>query len=96
MRHANCLVVYALLAIGLPAHQLQMPIMVFDKGGVAFNPITIIAVQNAVDIAHFCMVDMAAHDTLQTPAAGLCGHGHFKVADIGQGFFDPTLEVGRQ
>ncbi len=47
--------------IGIPIHQLQAAIHVFDQGAAAFHPVTVVAIQDAVDVAHLCAVDMATH-----------------------------------
>ena len=43
----------------------------FGQGGAAFDPVAVVAVQRAADVAHFGTVDVAADDALQ---AALTGH----------------------
>ena len=41
---------------------LQTAVVVLDEGGEAFDPVTIVAVQHAVDLADLGVVDVAADD----------------------------------
>ena len=50
----------------------------FDKRGATFDPITIIAVGDAIDIAHFSRVNMAANHTVGAPAARFFDHSVFE------------------
>ena len=43
---------------------------IFDKGGAAFNPVSVIQIEHVADHADFGMVDMAAHHAIDA-AAGL-------------------------
>ena len=36
----------------VPMHDLQTPVHVLDQGAAAFDPIAVIAIQNAIDHAH--------------------------------------------
>lgn len=53
-----------------------------DERGTAFHPITIIAVQYAVDFADLRSMDMPADHAIRIPPAGLSNHGMLKVADV--------------
>ena len=78
------------------AQNFHSAVGVLDQGRQTFDPIAIVAVQNAVDIANFSVVNMSAHHAIESVFGRLGGHGHFKVIDETDGLFDFELEVGRQ
>ena len=43
----------------------EMTIGMLDQGGPAFYPIAIVAVQGAIHIPYFCMVDVPAHHAIK-------------------------------
>jgi len=53
-----------------PLHNLQPAARIFDKGGAAFNPIPVIAIENTVNHLGFGMVDMAADNAVQAARLG--------------------------
>ena len=67
-----------------------------DQRGAAFDPVAVIAVERAIDIAHLGAVDMPADHALVTPAARFAGDGDFKIRHVVQCAFYFLLEVGRQ
>lgn len=79
-----------------PPYQFKLAVLVFNQGGSALYPVAIIAIQNAIDVAHFGVMDMSTNDPLKPPTSGFRGHGRFKVIHIGQCLFHPALEVRRQ
>src|ERR1700722_6366394 len=50
---------------GGPVDQFDPAVLVFDEGGAAFHPVAVVHVHHAVDFAHFGVVDMAAHHTVE-------------------------------
>ena len=62
--------------------QLQRAIKVLDQRGAAFNPVTIVAVQHAVNVAHLGAVDMAAHHSIKVVTVD-----HPQLAAIGSGVY---------
>ena len=59
-----------------------------DQGGQAFDPVAIVAIDDAVDFPNFGTVNMATHHTLKAVFGGLGRHGDFKITDEIDGFFD--------
>src|SRR6185437_11869547 len=49
-----------------PIDQFQPPVVVFDQGRAAFDPIAAVEVEDTVDITNLGMVDMAADDAVET------------------------------
>ena len=66
------------------------------QGGSAFDPVAIVAIQDAIHIAYLGMVNVPTHGPVITTPSRFIGHGHFKIADEVDGFFDFELEVSRQ
>ena len=81
---------------GLPEHQFQPPVVVLDQRAAAFDPVAVVAVQRAVDVADFGVVDVAAHHAVIAAPARLGGHGAFKVADVVHRLLHLVLQVARQ
>ena len=75
----------------IPVDQLQTPIHVLHQGRSAFDPVAIVALQDAIDGAHFSLVDVTTHHALVATPGGFVGHGLFKVRHITQGLFDLVL-----
>jgi hypothetical protein len=44
---------------------------VLHQGGAAFHPITVVAIQGAVHIANFGMVNVATHHAIKSASLGL-------------------------
>ena len=76
--------------------QLEPTVQVFHQGRAAFHPITVVAIQNALDVTYLCVVDMAAHHPLVTLATCLLGHRSFEVTDEVDRLFDLVLEISRE
>src|SRR3984957_5245659 len=56
-----------------PVDQLEPPIMMLHQRRAAFHPVAVIDVEHALHLAHFCMVDVAAHNAVETAAARFIG-----------------------
>lgn len=69
---------------------------VLDQGGAAFDPVAVVAVEDAVDGAHFGGVDMAADDSVDFALSGLGDHRVLEMADVFDGVLDLVFQVGRQ
>ena len=48
------------------AQDFESAVLVLDQGRQTFDPIAIVAVQNAVDIANFSVVNMPAHHAIES------------------------------
>jgi hypothetical protein len=64
-----------------PMDDFHPAVGLFNQRRAAFDPIPVIAVQNAVDLANFGMVDMTADDAVRLPLLGLVGNGLFEATD---------------
>ena len=67
-----------------------------DQRGAAFDPVAVVAIQHAAEIADLGVMDMAADDAVEAAAARLIGQRIGKRANILHGVLDPELQVGRQ
>ncbi len=47
----------------------------------ALDPVTVITIENAIDIAHLCMVDMTADNPIHAAPAGFARDRTFKLAN---------------
>jgi hypothetical protein len=57
-----------------PAKNLHISAGIFDKGAAAFNPVSVVEVEDIADLADFGMVDMAAHHPVDAAGCGLARH----------------------
>ena len=71
--------------------QLQRAVKVLYQRSAAFNPIAVVAIQHALNVAHLGAMDVPAHHALITAVACLIGHGDLKVCHVAQGTFDFLL-----
>jgi len=69
---------------------------VLDQRGQALDPVAVVAVEDAVDLAHLRVVDVAAHHAVHAALARLARHGGLEVADVADRALDLELEVARQ
>src|SRR6202000_3245132 len=60
----------SLRSSGCPAQNLQISAGIFDKGRTAFNPVSVVKVEDVADHAHLGLVDMAAHDAIDAARGG--------------------------
>ncbi len=78
-----------------PIDDLQFAIVILDKRRATFDPIAVIAVENAVEIADGGTMDMAANDTVELALTRLLHHRPFEAADVFDGVLDLVLEKRR-
>ena len=86
----------ALRSGGCPAQNLQISAGIFDKGAAAFNPVSIVKVEDVADLAHFGVVDVAAHHAVDAALGGGTRHDLLVARDIFDRVLDGALQVGRQ
>src|ERR1700730_2841304 len=79
-----------------PMDQFEPAVEMLDESGAAFDPIAVIAIQHAVHLANFGVMDVATDYTIDTASVGLGGHGIGERADVLHCVLDPVLEIGRQ
>ncbi len=72
------------------------PSCVLHQRRQALDPVAVVAVQHAVDVAHLGVVDVAADDALHAAPARLARDRDFEVADVADRALDLELEVLRQ
>src|SRR6516165_4064004 len=56
-----------------PVDQLDPSVTVLDEGGTALYPVAVVAIENAAQIAHLGVVDMAADDAVDAAPARFFG-----------------------
>ena len=74
----------------------RRPVEILDQRGAAFDPVAVVAVEDAVDVADLGLVDVAADHAVDAAPARLAGHRVLEVADELDGVLDLVLQVGRQ
>ena len=67
-----------------------------DNGGKTFNPVTVIAIQNPVDIANLRFVNVAAQHAIVAASSRFVGEDHFELIDEGDGILDFVLQKLRE
>ena len=77
-------------------NELQVAVEVFDKRRAALNPVTGVVVENALDVAHLCVMDVSADDTIDALATRFGGERVLEIADEVDGTFDLRLQVFRE
>ena len=78
-----------------PVNDAQRPVIVFDERGQTLYPITVVAVEDAFDIANFRSVYMTANNSIQFAASRCSRHRLFKCSDIADRVLYSVLEVLR-
>jgi hypothetical protein len=79
-----------------PPDDLQSAADIFGQGRAAFNPIAVVAVENAADVADFRVVDMAAHHAIDMPLAGFARQGFLEIGNERGGVLHLEFQIGRQ
>ena len=79
-----------------PAKNLHISAGIFDKGAAAFNPVSVVEVKDAADLADFGMVDMAAHHPVHAAHFGFARHDLLEAGDVFDRVLDLVLQPGRQ
>ena len=67
--------------------------MGLDQRGAALHPVAVVAVEDAVDVAHLGMVDVAADHAVDAAPARFARERLLEVADEADGVLDLVLEV---
>ena len=79
-----------------PVQDFQAAVGVFDERRAAFDPVAVVAVEDAVDGPHLGGVDVAADDAVGAQPSRLGDDGGLEAADVFDRLLDLVLEVGRQ
>ena len=79
-----------------PAHDAQAALEILDQRRAAFDPVAVVAVEDAVDVADLGVVDVAADHAIDAAPARLVGHGVLVVGDELHGVLDLVLQERRQ
>src|SRR5215831_1653971 len=82
----------ALSRIGCPAQYLQISAGIFDKGCAAFNPVSVVEVENATDLPNLGLVDVSADHAVDATRFGCACDGCFKSGDVLDGVLDLLLK----
>ena len=77
-----------------PVNEFKTAVEMFDKSRAAFHPVPVIAVSDAVDLANFGVMDMAADNAVNTSVQRYVGEGVFKVRDKFDGILHLQFQVG--
>src|SRR6202007_1259040 len=77
-----------------PGQDLEPAIEMLHQRGTALDPIAVVAIQHAADVAYFGMMNMAADDPVH--AAGACFRGDRvgEIADELHRVLDLEFEIG--
>jgi hypothetical protein len=65
-----------------------------DERRATFDPVAVVAIENAIDATDLRAVDVAADDPVDTAAACFRNHRLLVVADILDGVLDFVLQIG--
>ena len=79
-----------------PVHDAQATIEVLDQRGAAFDPVAVIAVEDAIDVADLGVVDVAADHAVDAAPARFARHRVLVAVDELDRVLDLVLQVGRQ
>ncbi|ABA51161.1 hypothetical protein BURPS1710b_1413 [Burkholderia pseudomallei 1710b] len=79
-----------------PVDDLQLALHRLDERGQALDPVAVVAVQHAVDVADLGLVDVAADDAVAAAAARFVGHHCFERRNEVHGVLHLVLQVLRQ
>ena len=66
---------------------------IFDNGGAAFNPVTVVDVENSVDVLDCRVMDVAAYHSIVTAQMRFARHYRLKTRDVLNRVLDLMLEV---
>ena len=70
-----------------------MSIVMFDQRGAAFDPVAVVEIFHATEVAHFGGVDMPAHHTIDCPLARGTRDHFLELRDEGDRVLDLVLGV---
>ena len=80
----------------VPVENPELAVEGLDERRQAFDPVAVVAVEHAVDIANFGLVDVAADDAVETALARLAGDRFLERRDVADRVLDFVLEKLRQ
>ena len=80
----------------LPTQNRQLSALRFHQRCKTFDPITVVAIQNAVDGADLRLVNVAAHHSVDAAAASFVRQRNLEIGDIAHRILDLVLEELRQ
>ena len=80
----------------VPLHNRQCAGVVFDQRCQALDPVTVIAIKNAANVANFSLVNVATNDTIQTAAPCFICQRLLKIANEADGRLGFVFQVLRQ
>jgi len=69
---------------------------VLDQRRQALDPVAVVAVEDAVDLAHLGVVDVAADHAMRAAAARFACDGDLEVVDVADRALDLVLQVARK
>ena len=76
-----------------PPKKFQPAVEMLDQRRATFDPVAVVAIENAVDAPDLGAVDVAADDSVDTAAACFRDHRLLVVADVLDGVLDFVLQV---
>src|SRR6202021_1995730 len=79
-----------------PGDDLQPSVEMLDKGRTALDPIAIVAIEDAAQVADFGMVDVATNDAVEAAFARLVGQRFSARPDILHSVLHLQLQVSRK
>ena len=71
-------------------------VVVLDQRRQALDPVAVVAVQDALDLADLGVVDVAADDAVGTEATRLARDRHLELVDVADRALDLVFQVARQ
>ena len=77
-----------------PPHDLHSAARVLGERRAAFNPIAVVAIENAANSPYFRVMDMAADDAVEAARARFAGERLFEIADEAGGVLHLQFEIG--
>ena len=72
---------------------LEAAVGMFHQSGAAFHPIAVVAVQNAVDVSGFRVMDVAGNHAIEAAASGLTRQSMLEVRNERRGVFHLVLQI---
>ena len=80
----------------MPAHNGELSAHVFRQSCTAFNPVAIIAVEDAIYVTHLCVMNVTANDTVDAAFAGCSRDCGFETGDVLDRILHFLFQIGRQ
>ena len=69
-------------AVRVIAQNHKFSILVFCQGSTVFDPIAVIGIQDAIDVAHFGFVNVPAYYAIEATLFGMAGGSRLESANI--------------